>query len=89
MSGNSSLIMFYITKFMQDNVYYVEKQDAYVTAEIEEGDLLIYNVFAQKQRNLHNVVEAFGKKIKRVKLGFTPKDKEGDVAVPLKEESHA
>jgi len=43
MINNPGLIMFYVTKFMKDCVYYIKKQDAYAIAEIEGETLLIHN----------------------------------------------
>lgn len=77
MTGNSDLIMFYITKFMQECVYYDEGLDVHVIAEIEGDELMIHNVFSEKKVNLDNVIRAFGKCINKVTLGFTPEDKTG------------
>ncbi len=77
MTGNSDLIMFYITKFMQECVYYDEGLDVHVIAEVEEGELLIHNVFSEQKVDLDDVISAFGKSISKVILGFTPEDKSG------------
>lgn len=85
MAGNSGLIMFYITKFMQENVYYEEKQQAYVIAEIEEEELFIHNIFSEKRVDLDKIAEAFGRGIKRVNLGFTPEETNGYIVSERKE----
>lgn len=36
MADNSDLIMLYVTKFMQKNVYYDKQQDVYVIAETKD-----------------------------------------------------
>lgn len=77
MTGNSDLIMFYITKFMQECVYYDERLGVHVIAEVEEGELLIHNVFSEQKVSLEDVIRAFGKDINKVTLGFTPEDKTG------------
>lgn len=77
MVGNSDLFLFYVTKFMQENVYYDEQLDVYVIAEPEEDTLLIHNVFAKKEIDLEKVIEAFGKGVKKVVLGFVPQNREG------------
>lgn len=77
MTGNSDLIMFYITKFMQECVYYDEGLDVHVIAEVEGDELLIHNVFSEEKVNLDDVIRAFGKDINKVTLGFTPEDKTG------------
>lgn len=68
------LIMFYVTKFMKSNVYYSEKQDAYIIAEVEDEVLVIHNVFAKEKVNLDKIIGEFGKEIEQVILGFTPLD---------------
>lgn len=75
MVDNEGLIMFYITGFMQGNVYYNEDLDAWVIAEINGEDLFIHNVFANKEIELDDIIVSFGKNIKSVTLGFTPKNK--------------
>ncbi|MBQ9887207.1 MAG: GNAT family N-acetyltransferase [Lachnospiraceae bacterium] len=74
MTGNSGLIMFYITNFMQECVFYDKALDVYVIAEPEDENLLIHNVFSEKPVKLDKVIEAFGSEIKHVELGFTPYD---------------
>lgn len=86
MVDNSSLLMFYVTKFMKENVFYDAGLDVYVIAEIDDGNLLIYNVFSKKQVELKRIIEAFGREIKRVTLGFTPIDKTGYLILEIKEE---
>lgn len=86
MTGNSDLIMFYITKFMQECVYYDESLDVYVIAEVEDGELLIHNVFSEEKVNLDDVIRAFGKDINKVTLGFTPEDKSGYTVSQIQEE---
>lgn len=72
MNRNVSLVMFYLSKFMQENVYYLPRQNAYVVAEYQGDILFLYDVFADKRVDLDSVIEAFGKEVKRVELGFTP-----------------
>ena len=86
LTDNSSLIMFYVTKFMRKNVYYDEELKVYVIAEIENGDLLIHNIFSEKEIAVDKVIEAFGKEITGVSLGFTPKEKAGYSVLERKEE---
>ena len=86
MTDNSDLIMFYVTKFMQENVYYDKQQDAYVIAEIEDDELLIHNIFSMQKVNLDKVIESFGKEIKHVTLGFTPDNKSGYTISEVMEE---
>lgn len=77
MINNSDLVMFYVSNFMQDNVYYNENLNAYVIAEIDGDSLFIHNVFADRQIELDKIISSFGNSIKKVTLGFVPKDKNG------------
>ncbi len=77
MRGNSELNMFYVSKYMQDNVYYCEDCDAYVVAEIEDNELIINMVISEKEQDLNHIAECFGREIQSVVLGFTPKDATG------------
>lgn len=86
MIKNVSLIMFYITKFMQENVFYIEEQNTYVIAETEGEHLLIHNVFSEAPADLEQVFRAFGKDIKHVTLGFVPQDTEQFCRSKIQEE---
>ena len=80
------LVMFYVTKFMQENVFYVKAGEAYVIAE-EEGDcLLLHAIFSENPVQIDKIIEAFGREIRRVKLGFTPKETQGFLVSELREE---
>lgn len=72
MQGNTDLIMFYITKFMKENVFYLEGMEAYVIAELENETLTVDNIFAKDRVELNDVVKAFGSSVKKVILNFTP-----------------
>ncbi len=77
MMDNSQLNMFYVSKYMQDNVYYSEKLDVYVIAEIDNETLIISMVISDKAEDLEVIAEGFGENIKQVVLGFTPKNRQG------------
>ncbi len=77
MVDNPGLIFFYASQFMQDNAYYSEALDAWVIAGLEEGELMLYNVFAGEAVTLEQVIAAFGGDVRRVTLGFTPADPVG------------
>jgi hypothetical protein len=62
---------------MQNNVYYVECESAYIIAEINGDELLIHTIFSEKIVNVDTIVEAFGDNINKVVLGFTPLSKQG------------
>lgn len=72
MINNGELILFYITNYMQKNVYYHKEQDAYVIAEIDDGILLLHDIFSPDPVDIGQIVKSFGKDIRQVVLGFTP-----------------
>lgn len=86
MNDNYGLIMFYLSKYMQDTVYYIENLETYVIAEIEDEELMIHNVFSKKEVDLDEIIKAFGSEIKKVNLGFTPKSKDGYEVEKIKNE---
>jgi len=86
MINNSDLIMFYISSFMQDSVYYNEKLSAYVVADIEDRRLFIHNIFADGQVELDEIIKSFGCDIEKVTLGFTPLDTEGFECLEINED---
>lgn len=68
------LLMFYLTQFMKNSVYYINKYDTYVIADIEESTLILYDVFSKIPINMEHIYNAFGKNIKKVLFYFVPKD---------------
>ena len=84
MVGNSGLYMFYLSQFMQENVYHLPEQDTYVIAE-EEGDMLILHAIIG-EADIETVIAAFGGSVKKVILCFTPKDADGFIRQELHEE---
>lgn len=77
MKQNANLIMFYVTKFMKNNIFYIKEISTYVIAEIKDGQLTIFNVFSPEESDINQVIEAFGCDIKTVTLGFTPIENKG------------
>ena len=91
MTENIQLIMFYVTKYMQENVYYIKESDSYVIAEIEEENLMIHAVYSQTSVKkgttvLDDIIRAFGEEIRYVTLGFTPLNTEGYTACEIQED---
>lgn len=74
MTGNSGLILFYVTKFMRESVYYHSPTETYVIADRDEEKLFIHNVFSASLTELDEVIELFGSGIRHVTLGFVPLD---------------
>lgn len=87
MNHNVGLIMFYITKFMRENVFFIENQNAYVIAEINVEHLNIFNIFSSDNCDFNQIIEAFGNTIKTVTLGFTPLEKDGLIMSEVHEEN--
>lgn len=73
---NPELILFYVTKFMQEDVYYHADSDTYVIAEFEGEEVFLHNIFSGTLNTLDKVTALFGRDIKKVKLGFVPKKKD-------------
>lgn len=74
MTGNSGLILFYVTKFMQESVYYHRPTATYVIADRDEENLRIHNIFSASLTELDEVIKLFGSGIRHVTLGFVPLD---------------
>lgn len=74
LTGNEGLFLFYVTKFMQQNVYYSERLNTYAIAEVKRSHLHLNNVFCPQPRSVREVVEAFGPQIEQITLGFTPEE---------------
>lgn len=86
MVDNPGLIFFYVSQFMQGNVYCEPTRNIWAVAELEEGELTLHNVFAPADVTLDAVIATFGSQVKKVTLGFAPKDRAGFEIVPLREE---
>jgi len=86
MMDNPGLIFFYAAQFMQDCVYHDRRTDAWAIAEIEDGMLMLHNVFAPAGVLLQDVIAAFGAQVRQVTLGFAPKDPAGFDCMPYHEE---
>lgn len=87
MIGNHELIMFYVTKFMRENVYYHKKSNTFVIAEIHAEQVLIHNVFSTTLVDIDDVLAWFGKHAKKVVFGFVPMNSVGYKIEELKKEN--
>ena len=70
MVENTGLYMFYLSQFMQENTFYIESCDSYAVAEIEDDTLILHTIIGKG--DVDKVISAFGNKIKKVVLNFTP-----------------
>ena len=84
MVGNSGLYMFYLSQFMTENLFYIEECGSYAIAEMEDDTLILHTIIGNGA--VDEVIRAFGSKIKRVVLCFTPKDTGGFEKTELHEE---
>lgn len=75
MHDNTSLIMFYCTSFMKNNIYYLDELEAVVIADFVGDTLHINDVFSIVGVSLEYIVAALARRdTKKVVLGFTPID---------------
>lgn len=75
MRDNASLVMFYCTSFMKENVYYIKDMDAFVIAEFDDNLLYLNDIFCTRNIQLNDIIKAIANKdIRKVVFGFTPKD---------------
>lgn len=86
MADNPGLIFFYAAQFMQDCVYYDRRLDAWTIAEMEDGELMLHNVFAPAGVTLEGVIASFGAQVRRVTLGFAPQSPAGFDCAPYHEQ---
>ena len=77
MVDNPGLIFFYVSQFMQENVYYCKDLNCWAVAELENGELTLHEVYAPAGVTLDAVIAAFGAGISRVNLCFAPADADG------------
>lgn len=87
MIGNHELIMFYVTKFMGENVYYHKKSNTFVIAEAGAEQVLIHNVFSTALVDVDDVITWFGKNVKKAVLGFVPMSSAGYKVEELRKEN--
>lgn len=80
------LVMFYVSKFMQKDVYWHRESDTYVIAEQKGDSAQIHQVFSRTVTDLDTVLGFLGEETKRVTLGFTPADSQGYTVTHLTEE---
>ncbi|MCL2718881.1 MAG: GNAT family N-acetyltransferase [Lachnospiraceae bacterium] len=87
MTDNIGLIMFYLTSFLKDNVYYIAKHDTYVIFEIDGDVIYLQDVFGGHEVSLDDIIRCLiTKETKKVKLGFTPECEQGFEKNLLQEE---
>lgn len=83
---NSGLLLFYLTYFMKNSLYYIRSLNTYAIAEEREGILFLHQVISEEEVELDKVIKAFGAGIKKVVLGFVPQNPGSFERSILKEE---
>ena len=87
MVSNPGLYMFYLSQFMQENVFYIPECGSYAIAEIEDGTLILDAVIGKGEPD--RVIAAFGKDIREAVLHFTPNHTEGfEKSEYIEEDTH-
>jgi predicted acetyltransferase len=84
MVNNTGLYLFYLSQFMQENVFYLPDSDTYVIAEKEEDTLILHAVIGDG--GIDEVIAALRGDAKRVVLMFTPKNPAGFTKQELHEQ---
>ena len=78
MINNPGLVMFYLTSFMKDNVYYISEYDTYVIIEIDDDVVYLQDIFCETEVKLEEVIRCIlANESRKVVLGFTPKCEDG------------
>lgn len=78
MLNNPQLIMFYVTSFMKNNVYYIKELNAYAIIEKTKHTLILHDVFVDTILPLDIIINALADKdTNKVVLNFTPMDTDG------------
>lgn len=84
--NNVGLYMFYVSKFMQQDVYWHRESDTYVIAKFREDSAQVHQVFSRSLEDTGAVLGLLGEQVKRVTLGFAPRESNGFTVEPLQEE---
>lgn len=75
MLNNPSLVMFYCTSFMSDNVYYIEEYNAIAIATFDENILYLQDIFSINSVSTNKVINSLiNDNTRKVILGFVPED---------------
>ncbi len=80
------LLLFYLTRFMRDALWFLPELDAWVIAETAGTELLLHQVISSQRVDLDQVSRCFGT-VTALTLGFTPLDPTGFSGTPLREDN--
>ena len=80
MEENQGLLLFYCTQFLKDSVYYSPKYETAVIADFDGETMLCYDLFGPDGPDLGDILASAAPAcVNKAALGFTPKEKRGDV----------
>ncbi|PWL39898.1 GNAT family N-acetyltransferase [Flagellimonas aquimarina] len=87
MRNNTGLILFYCLSYKKNSIYYIDKLNAIIIADIEGDTLYLNDVFSNQNIDLNYVIKVMSdSSVKRVVLGFAPLNPAGFNRNLLKEE---
>ncbi|MGL4335841.1 MAG: GNAT family N-acetyltransferase, partial [Turicibacter sp.] len=73
MINNPSLIMFYATYFMKDNIYYLEEDEVIMLCEFDEDVIYLQELLSIKEISLDTILnKIISDNTQKVVFGFTP-----------------
>ena len=74
MENNFGLIMFYCSKYLKENVYFIEQYDAAAIVEYDDDKMICYDIFCSGKCSLIDILCTLANEnTKTAILGFTPK----------------
>ena len=76
-ADNFDLMMFHITGYMQNSVYFDKQTETYIIADVESENVFIHAIISPNPVSIDDVINMFGRQVKTVTLGFTPADSLG------------
>lgn len=89
MEQNLNLMMFYLSSFLKDNVFFVPEQDAVILAEQDGETMLCYDIFCPQGKDREQILRAAAAKGTRmVEFGWSPKETTGCRVEKLEDEDN-
>lgn len=75
---NTEILMFYCTRFMREDIYYLEEYEVVAIAEYSEGSMVVYDAFGNRGFSLEDILSTLSREDKVIAyLGFYPENIEG------------
>ena len=90
MEQNLSLMMFYLSSFLKDSVFFVPEEKAVVIAENDGDKMLCYDIFCPAGKDREAILRAAAKKeVRTIEFGWFPKEAAGCRVEPIDDEDNA